>query len=91
MTNPQNNESLLIVNDVCQEEPRLWALPLKPVCYSLVFQLVQLNASLPVCRPALNPSQDEVIENCQAEYFKSLSWNKIQQASSQFVNMLEYK
>lgn len=27
MTNPQNNESLSIVNDVCQEEPRLWALP----------------------------------------------------------------
>lgn len=74
-----------------KKSPDFGLFPFKPVCYSLGFQLVQLNASLPVCRPALNPSQDEVIENCQAEYFKSLSWNKIQQASSQFVNMLEYK
>lgn len=73
-----------------KKSPDFGLFPFKPVCYPPVFQLVQLNASLPVCWPALNPSQDEVIENCQPEYFRSLSWNKIQQASPQFVNMLEY-
>lgn len=73
-----------------KKSPDFGLYPLKPMCYPLVFQRVQLNASLPVCCPALNPSQDEVIENCQPEYFRSLSRNKIQQVSSQFVNMLEY-
>lgn len=45
----------------------------------------------PLCWPALTQSQDEVITSYQPEYFRSLSQNKIQQASSQFVNMLGYK
>lgn len=74
-----------------RKSPGLGLFPFKSMCYPLVFQLVKLNAFLPWCWPALNLSQDEVIENYQPEYFRSLSWNKIQQASSQFVNMLEYK
>jgi len=74
-----------------RKSPVFGLFPFKSMCCPLVFQLVKPNAFLPLCWPALNLSQDEVIENYQAEYFRSLSWNKIQQASSQFVNMLEYK
>lgn len=74
-----------------KKSPVFGLFPFNSLCHPLVFQLVKLNAFLPLRWPALNLSQDEVIENYQPEYFRSLSWNKIQQAFSQFVNMLEYK
>lgn len=87
MTNPQNNESLLIVNAVCREEPSVWAAPLYEKCYLPLFGWSSSTPDSPACLL----SQGEGTGSYQHEDFRSLSQNKTQQAYSQFVNKLEYK